>query len=151
MVGARFPGSGSSPHPFTATLALVAFSRALVLERPRTVPGRAALSPCLLHVSLGLSLLARGLDPEVAGEVACVISGRWPTSPHPSGEGGPGYVRLLHGVPGPEDTERLPPHPTPALAALPTPESFEPPGELKRRCAHGPSGHQGAPARPARG
>lgn len=35
--------------------------------------------PCLLHVSLGL--LAPGLEPEVAEEVACVISGRWPPVP----------------------------------------------------------------------
>lgn len=41
------------------------------------------LSACLLHVSPALSLVNRGLEPEVAREVARVISGRWPTSPPP--------------------------------------------------------------------
>lgn len=112
-------------------------------SRARSLP-RCPL-PCLLHVSLGL--LARGLEPEVAGEVACVISGRWPPAPHPSGSGGRGHVRLLRGVPGTTG-------PPPAPASPPTPGSSGPPSlraDAGAAAAPGPSGHQGAPTRPARG
>lgn len=102
--------------------------------------------PCLLHVSLGL--LAPGLEPEVAGEVACVISGRWPpVHPPPLGCG---WTGLSPPAPRrPQDNGASPsPGRSPDARVL---RSSEPQSGRRRRCARGPSGHQGAPTRPARG
>lgn len=82
----------------------------------------------------------------MAWEVACIISGYWPAfpPPHPSARvdkarsgRSSGSLRLRAGNNGV----------SPARALRPTPKSFEPPGERRRRCACGPSGHQGAPNR----
>lgn len=52
-------------------------------------------SPCFST----LVSFAWALELEVAGEVACVISGRWATCPHPTAQGGRGSVGRLLRVP----------------------------------------------------
>lgn len=82
----------------------------------------------------------------MAGEVACVISGCWPTSPtpHPSvrvDEAASARSAVSPGLRAWDDRAST------ARAARPKPKSFKPRGERRRCCAYGSSGHQGAPVR----
>ena len=139
----RVPRQLTSVRSYPGTRCLLPSSSSR-MSRARS-PLRCALA-LILHVSLGLSPLVPGLEQEMAGEVAYIISGCWPTlpPPHPSvrvdkirSARSAVSLRLRAGE------SRV----FPALAVRPTPKSFEPPGEFRRRCVYSLSSHQGAPNR----
>ncbi|XP_047611775.1 uncharacterized protein LOC125113254 [Phacochoerus africanus] len=103
--GARFPGSGSSPHPFTATLALAAFSQALVLERPGAFPAALCSRPAFSMFLQRSPSSTEVWNQRWQGKWHALFPGAGLRSPppaprHPSGEGGQGYIRLLSGARG---------------------------------------------------